>query len=301
MFDQELLARLRDERFSRSAWLRFLGGIPGSAKEAALKNPAAVRSLLAGGLLVLVILFLFSLLISSLIGPSVGIEIFALETLWLAGILGWGLAHIGLLRYGSGIPASGVGLPNWLTIMRLSAAPLLFVFLDRGMELSFLSTYAFCGLTDLADGLIARRRRAETRFGTVLDPLADVVVSSAVFVGLFRIGIIPWYVFLVVVARYSILLGGAAFIYVFRGPVEIKPTFLGKLTGGLIMGFVGVLVLAPGLEPNRFSAAVVPLSLYALSLLVLTALVQVVVIGWVNLRRYDARVVRLRKAAGESG
>lgn len=81
-------------------------------------------------------------------------------------------------------------LPNILTLVRLIAAPMVgFVFLLLPRPFAdwvALFLFMFASLTDYLDGLLARRWGQETRFGAMLDPIADkamVVIALAVLLG----------------------------------------------------------------------------------------------------------------------
>ncbi len=76
--------------------------------------------------------------------------------------------------------------PNLITLSRIAATPLLL--LNLWWQGRFWSTVVGVGvlavsLTDLLDGYLARRRGAETRIGTLLDPVADkILVMTALVV-----------------------------------------------------------------------------------------------------------------------
>jgi cardiolipin synthase len=73
-------------------------------------------------------------------------------------------------------------LPNALTLSRIALVPLFvaafFLPGDGGRWVVFV---LFCvgGLTDAVDGMIARRLKAETSLGRMLDPIADKLIVSA--------------------------------------------------------------------------------------------------------------------------
>lgn len=78
-------------------------------------------------------------------------------------------------------------LPNILTILRLLAAPcvaLVFVLLPRGAaDWAAFGLFVAASFTDWLDGKIARAWKLESRFGAMLDPIADkamVVIALAV-------------------------------------------------------------------------------------------------------------------------
>lgn len=65
-------------------------------------------------------------------------------------------------------------LPNILSITRLAVSGLLF-FLG-GYPSLFTILYLYCGISDVADGYIARRYKAESAMGAMLDTLGDVAM-----------------------------------------------------------------------------------------------------------------------------
>jgi len=73
-------------------------------------------------------------------------------------------------------------LPNSLTISRIALVPLFvaafFLPEEPGRWIVFL-LFCLAGLTDAVDGLIARKLKAESSLGRMLDPIADKLVVSA--------------------------------------------------------------------------------------------------------------------------
>jgi cardiolipin synthase len=87
--------------------------------------------------------------------------------------------------------------PNILTVLRLLAAPMLgivFLILPRpAADWVALFLFIFASLTDYIDGWLARKWGQISRFGAMLDPIADkamVVIALAVLLGLH--GISDW-------------------------------------------------------------------------------------------------------------
>ena len=71
-------------------------------------------------------------------------------------------------------------LPNLITVLRLLGA-LGLLFSDVG-SVAFWEIYFVCGLSDMADGFLARKLHCESKMGALLDSLADLafVVSSCI-------------------------------------------------------------------------------------------------------------------------
>lgn len=66
-------------------------------------------------------------------------------------------------------------LPNALSCCRIVLSPLLLLTVNN--EMVFLLLYTICGLTDFADGFIARKYNVATSIGAKLDSFADVIFS----------------------------------------------------------------------------------------------------------------------------
>jgi len=75
-------------------------------------------------------------------------------------------------------------LPNLITLVRILLTPLFIIFLIQGSYRKALVIFLLAGLSDLADGLIARHWQQKTPLGTILDPLADKLLLSSSFVTL---------------------------------------------------------------------------------------------------------------------
>lgn len=77
-------------------------------------------------------------------------------------------------------------VPNWLTGLRLVLIPIFVMLLwnspSKGQVKVAAVIFILAALTDLIDGIIARRYRAETDLGKLLDPLADKILVMAALV-----------------------------------------------------------------------------------------------------------------------
>ncbi len=143
-------------------------------------------------------------------------------------------------------------LPNALTVSRLLLAlPLGIFILRQEFELA-LGIGLLAGLTDALDGFFARRLNAFSRFGAALDPVCDKVLITISFLSFASVGLIPWYVAGVVIARDLIIVTGAICYHWLIGPFEFAATGLSKLNMLVQICFC-VLVLAarvvPGIDP----------------------------------------------------
>ena len=70
-------------------------------------------------------------------------------------------------------------IPNYITIIRLILAVLLFFITDNWIV--FLVIYFVCGISDVLDGFLARKFKWQTKTGARLDSLADFIFFFASF------------------------------------------------------------------------------------------------------------------------
>ena len=119
-------------------------------------------------------------------------------------------------------------LPNCLTFSRLLLALPLGILILRENYQWALGIGILAGVTDALDGFFARHLDALSRFGAILDPIADKVLITVSFVCLAQVNIIPWYLAVAVITRDVIIVAGAACYYKFVGPFEFSATKLSK-------------------------------------------------------------------------
>jgi cardiolipin synthase len=131
--------------------------------------------------------------------------------------------------------AAGVGraaevwtVPNIVSMLRLLGVPL-FLWLVLGPEADgwALLVLALSGVTDWADGYLARRLDQTSKLGEILDPVADRLYILAVVVGLACREIVPWWVAVVLPLRDVLLWGLVPFLRT-RGYSALPVHFLGK-------------------------------------------------------------------------
>lgn len=98
-----------------------------------------------------------------------------------------------------------MNLANKLTLLRIFLVPVFLIFfLVEGIDYgTIIATIIFivASITDQLDGHIARSRNQITTFGKFMDPLADKLLVTAVFVCLVQIGMIPAWAVIIILSR----------------------------------------------------------------------------------------------------
>lgn len=119
--------------------------------------------------------------------------------------------------------------PNLLTLMRICLAPFLVsAILENRFGLSF-GLFVAAGLTDALDGTLARWLKQRTVLGSYLDPVADKLLLSTLFLVITHKNLIGVTVTALVFGRDVGILLVAAILYAAVGRREFKPSLFGKL------------------------------------------------------------------------
>jgi cardiolipin synthase (CMP-forming) len=120
-------------------------------------------------------------------------------------------------------------LPNLLTLTRLFIIPFLLIeILDGHYGISF-ALFMLAGISDALDGLLARWLSQKTTLGQYLDPIADKLLLSSLFVVLTHVGLIPLYVTVLVFSRDVGILLISTLLFVTGSLRDFRPSLFGKL------------------------------------------------------------------------
>src|ERR1700743_1017125 len=118
--------------------------------------------------------------------------------------------------------------PNLLTLARICLAPFLVVAVLEGHFAAGLALFIVAGLTDAFDGLLARMLKQRTVLGQYLDPVADKLLLSTLFLVLHHENLISRRVTVLVFGRDLGILMVGAILYASVGMRNFKPSIFGK-------------------------------------------------------------------------
>ena len=136
---------------------------------------------------------------------------------------------------------------NQLTILRVLLIPAFVIQLLYGHRGWALVTFFTAGITDLFDGLIARKAGQKTDLGAWLDPMADKLLLVTMFIVLTLPGIgsvnqLPLWFTILVISRDVAIVATAAVINLAVGPRTFRPSIFGKIATALYI-MTGVVTL----------------------------------------------------------
>jgi cardiolipin synthase len=134
-------------------------------------------------------------------------------------------------------------VPNVISLGRLLLVPVFAVLIVRGEDVAALAVLVVAGISDWADGEIARRFNQQSALGRLLDPAADRLYIAAALLGLAWRQIIPWWLVVVVVLR-EIMVGALLPALQRRGYGPLPVHLAGKAGTALLMYAFPLLLIA---------------------------------------------------------
>ncbi|MGN6723073.1 MAG: CDP-alcohol phosphatidyltransferase family protein [Marmoricola sp.] len=144
-------------------------------------------------------------------------------------------------------PSSAVfTIPNAISALRLLGVPV-FVWLVIGLHADVLALLLLMasGITDWADGFLARRLGQISTLGSILDPVADRLYILAVVVGLAWRDFVPWWMVIVLPLRDVLLWALVPFLRS-RGYSALPVHYLGKAATFCLLYAFPLLFIARG-------------------------------------------------------
>jgi cardiolipin synthase len=122
--------------------------------------------------------------------------------------------------------------PNQLTLLRLVFIPFIVItVLDANYRWA-LALFVLAGISDGLDGLLARLLHQKTVLGQFLDPIADKLLLSTLFLVLSFVHKVPWYVTVLVFSRDICIVVTCAVLYVTGTFRDFRPSVYGKANTG---------------------------------------------------------------------
>ena len=118
--------------------------------------------------------------------------------------------------------------PNQLTLLRMIFVPFVVIHLVEGRFLWALVVFVCAGFSDGLDGLLARKLHQQTLLGQYLDPIADKLLLSTMFLVLSILHKIPWKYTVVVFSRDISILAASAVLFAIAGLRDFRPSIFGK-------------------------------------------------------------------------
>ncbi|RCN44678.1 putative CDP-diacylglycerol--glycerol-3-phosphate 3-phosphatidyltransferase [Ancylostoma caninum] len=160
-------------------------------------------------------------------------------------------------------------IPNALCIGRIIATPIVgYLVVQHEFPIAF-GLFVAAGLTDMLDGLIARNVPGQkSLLGSVLDPIADKLLVSVMFITLSYAALVPWQLTAVVLSRDVCLIVGGFYkryrtmeppytLQRFFNPevssMQVVPTLMSKVNTVLQLSVIAGSLCIPVFHLGEFS------------------------------------------------
>jgi CDP-diacylglycerol--glycerol-3-phosphate 3-phosphatidyltransferase len=135
-----------------------------------------------------------------------------------------------------------MNIPNLLTVIRLGLVPVFIIVFFSGIPNSTLIAFLIflaAGFTDVMDGYLARKYDMVTKWGSILDPLADKLMSVTVLVCLTLKNIIPLWVLYIIGFKEILMIVGA--VVLFKQGTFVSAKTYGK--AATVLFYIAVITL----------------------------------------------------------
>ncbi|HLC07806.1 MAG TPA: CDP-alcohol phosphatidyltransferase family protein [Methyloceanibacter sp.] len=145
-----------------------------------------------------------------------------------------------------------MNIPNTLTLARIVLVPLVVWLIITHENLAAFLLFLLAGLSDAADGYLAKRYGWRTELGAYLDPIADKALLVSIYVTLGFAGHLPAWLVIAVVSRDILIVGAVLLSWMLSRPMSLHPILVSKantfsqiVLAGLVLAELG---LGLGLE-----------------------------------------------------
>jgi cardiolipin synthase len=134
-------------------------------------------------------------------------------------------------------------VPNALTVLRLAATPFIVRAILDGRYRLALALFLLAGISDGLDGVLARRLGGVSRFGALLDPIADKIFVVGVYLAMAARALAPWWLVGLAFGRDLLILLAAAALLALGKKRDFRPSVWGKAATAIhVVTIVTILV-----------------------------------------------------------
>jgi cardiolipin synthase (CMP-forming) len=180
--------------------------------------------------------------------------------------------------------------PNQITLLRLIFIPFVIISVFDAHWRWALALLIAAACSDALDGLLARTLHQQTLLGLYLDPIADKMLLSSLFLVLSFVKKIPWRYTVLVFTRDTGIVMTAVVLYAAVGFRDFRPSIFGKINTACQIAAVWFVVLAQVVEAPWLAIAV-KILLYATATFTIVSGVHYVLLTGHRLRKEQPKAI----------
>jgi cardiolipin synthase len=121
-----------------------------------------------------------------------------------------------------------INIPNIITLARVMLVPIIFWLLVSGNTQAAFFIFICAGISDALDGYLAKRFKLQTELGSYLDPLADKLLITCVYIALGVAQKLPSWLVIAVVSRDILIVVAVLLAWIVDRRPPIKPLAISK-------------------------------------------------------------------------
>lgn len=121
-----------------------------------------------------------------------------------------------------------MSIPNVITLGRIILVPVIFWLLIIGNTQAAFIAFVCAGISDAVDGFLAKRFKLQTELGSYLDPMADKLLITSVYIALGVAAKLPSWLVVAVVSRDILIVVGVLLAWLIGKPVRMQPLAVSK-------------------------------------------------------------------------
>ncbi len=139
-------------------------------------------------------------------------------------------------------------IPNILTTLRLLMVPVFaYTLVELERPFTALLVFLLAGLTDVVDGIIARKFNMITKIGKVYDPLVDKIMQITAIICLAYVKIVPdWVIWFILFKEGTMIIGGCILYF---NNVVIQSDWYGKCATVTFYAIIVAIIVFPKMPP----------------------------------------------------
>lgn len=153
-------------------------------------------------------------------------------------------------------------LPNLLSMLRIAAAPFLIIAMTQRRFDVALALFVAAGITDFADGWIARRWGWTSALGALLDPAGDKLILNSIYVALAVPALparvhLPAFLAVIVLSRDVLIVTIALIFFLGQGKRSFPPSAPGRIATFVLIVDAAAILLANVVVPPEWVVALI--------------------------------------------
>lgn len=121
-----------------------------------------------------------------------------------------------------------VNIPNLISFARICLVPFIVWYLLIDEFVTGFILFSIAGISDFIDGWLARFQNIQTVFGAYLDPIADKLLMTSIYLVLTLMGYIPWWLTVLVIIRDFLIVTMLAIARMKHKQIHMAPLLISK-------------------------------------------------------------------------